>query len=162
MDKSAEYVHLVQQRKRCQLCTRDGLVNPAEIVPNLDSNEIGPWTRWQGNLNAKLMIVGQDWGDDRYFCKNDGREAPANPTNETLRRLIRELGIEIDSPCDLGRDGDLYFTNAILGLKQDGDFQGPVRDCRAAIARVSGRTILPQHRERFWVSRWKVPRGRRR
>jgi DNA polymerase len=31
-----------------------------------NQGHIGPWTQWQGNLNAELMIVGQDWGGTEY------------------------------------------------------------------------------------------------
>jgi DNA polymerase len=67
------YAQLVRERKECTLCRELGLHNPA--VPKLerfDSDEIGPWTRWLGDRNARLMIVGQDWGDVTYFQNNEG------------------------------------------------------------------------------------------
>src|SRR6185369_10886928 len=84
-----------------------------------DSDQIGPWSLWQGNLDAKLMIIGQDWGDQRYFLNNAGRESRRNPTNECLRTLLAGIGIEIGSPSDepCGGSGSLFFTNAILCLK---------------------------------------------
>jgi hypothetical protein len=72
------------------------------------------------------MIVGQDWGDVRYFTKNLGLEAPRNPTNETLRELISLLGIEVGPPEDRRRSGVAFFTNAVLCLK-DGGLQADVQ-----------------------------------
>ena len=87
---------------------------------------MSPWSRWQGNLDAKLMVVGQDWGGLPYFTKHSGLEGPSNPTNDTLRELINLLGIDAGSPGDLRRKGVVFFTNAILCLKQ-GPLQGSVQ-----------------------------------
>jgi hypothetical protein len=94
---TAAYAALVSDRKDCRACS--GLVNPACCDGGtLDSDQIEPWSLWQGNLNADLVIVGQDWGDTRYFSDNGGREAPRNPTNEMLRRLLGSIGIDIAGP----------------------------------------------------------------
>ena len=34
------------------------------------------------------MVVGQDWGDTRYFTRYAEREASRNPTNITLAKLL--------------------------------------------------------------------------
>jgi hypothetical protein len=58
------------------------LINPATCKGGIhDSDHIGPWSLWQGNLNGEIVIIGQDWGDARYFIANAGRDAPKNPTN---------------------------------------------------------------------------------
>jgi DNA polymerase len=72
------------------------------------------------------MIVGQDWGDVRYFTKHQGVEGPGNPTNEALRELIGLLGIDVGPPGDSRRSGVAFFTNAVLCLK-DGGLQSKVR-----------------------------------
>lgn len=73
------------------------------------------------------MIVGQDWGDTRYFTSNAGRDVERNPTNETLRRLLALIGIDIPAPTAADADGALVFmTNAVLCLK-DGGMQAKVR-----------------------------------
>ena len=60
-DKSERYFQLVEARKACTACA--GLSNPSTFHEGeFDSAQIGPWSRWQGNLNAAVMIVGQDWG----------------------------------------------------------------------------------------------------
>ena len=46
----------------CARCV--GLINPTRCASGVyDSEEIGPWARWQGDLDVELMVVGQDWGD---------------------------------------------------------------------------------------------------
>lgn len=116
----AAYTALVQARKACRACT--ALVNPAACDGGVyDSDQIGPWSLWQGNLNADLVIVGQDWGDTRYFLTNRGREAARNPTNETLAKLLRSIGIEVVAPgAGTSGGGPCFFTNAVLCLKQGG------------------------------------------
>jgi DNA polymerase len=114
------YVELVARRKTCRHCL--GLTNPSDCEGGkFDTDQIGPWTLWQGNLNAKLLVVGQDWGDARYFVDNAGRDTPSNRTNRTLRHLLSVAGVQIDSPSphDSGA-GSVFFTNAILCLKRGG------------------------------------------
>lgn len=91
MKKQEAYSNLVRQRKSCRSCR--GLVNPAmHEGGKYDSGEIGPWTLWQGDLNSKIMIVGQDWGDKAYFTKWKGADQPSgNPTNSNLQKLLHQL-----------------------------------------------------------------------
>jgi DNA polymerase len=104
------------------------LTNPAELLDgSLDSEQIGPWTLWQGNLNAELMVIGQDWGDVGYFLNHRGRDGLGNPTNERLARLLSELGVEIKPPGTPDCRQIAFFTNAILCLKEGG-LGGHVRD----------------------------------
>src|SRR5438046_137572 len=125
--KQAEYATLVAGRKTCHACS--GLVNPSDYAAGRhDSPEIGPWTRWQGNLDANLMIVGQDWGDTAYFDRNGGLDVSANRTNRTLCSLLRSIGIEIDQIDQRAKvtgRGQIFLTNAILCLKTVG-MQGTV------------------------------------
>jgi DNA polymerase len=123
----AAYRQLVNRRKKCRACT--GLTNVSLLEEGaFDSEQIGPWSFWQGNLGASLMVVGQDWGDTNYCRDNAGRETSNNPTNETLRTLLSSIGIQIEPPSrsDNGR-GILFFTNAILCLKTGG-MQSKVED----------------------------------
>jgi DNA polymerase len=85
-------------------------MNPSVCAGGVyDSDHIGPWSLWQENLNADLMLVGQDWGDVAYFVNNRGHEAARNPTNEMLRYLLSTVGIPIasPSPTDSGLAQDL-------------------------------------------------------
>ena len=95
MGKIDVYNSLVNKRKYCRSC--NGLVNCSVVDDGkYDSDEIGPWTLWQGNLNSEIMVVGQDWGDRTYFSKWKGADQPSgNPTNENLQRLLKQKQVEI-------------------------------------------------------------------
>lgn len=102
-----------------------------------DCKEINMWTYWQGrgNLDAKILLVGQDWGcpwdasgqatmqqirlankgQNYQYCEN-------NPsiTDNNLIRLFQEIGYaDIRKPCP-----DLFFTNFILGYRDAGTSGG--------------------------------------
>lgn len=127
MSKQDDYSKLVQKRKRCKLC-QDGLVNPSQCCNgNHDREKIGPWSFWQGNLDARIMVVGQDWGDVKYFADHRGMANPSNPTNRTLVELLEVAGIQIN-PVGANNAGKerIFLTNAILCLKSGG-LQGPVK-----------------------------------
>jgi hypothetical protein len=83
-----DYEQLVARRKHCHACK--GMINPSEVDGGrFDSGQIGPWSRWQGNLSADLMVVGQDWGDEGYFRQGEGWDRATNPTNRTLRSCCK-------------------------------------------------------------------------
>ncbi len=126
MKKQLTYENLVIKRKSCKICK--DLANPSRINGGqFDSNHIGPWSIWQGNLNADILIVGQDWGDINYFTKWKGKDKPAkNPTNENLQGLLKSIGINIKTPGEK-QDQIVFLTNLILCLKTGG-LQAPVED----------------------------------
>lgn len=102
-----------------------------------DCKEINLWTYWQGrgNLDAKIMLVGQDWGcpwDEssqntmsQIALANRGEEyqyLESNPsvTDNRLIRLFQEIGYEdISQP-----NPELFFTNFILGYRNKGTSGG--------------------------------------
>lgn len=148
MTKLESYAALVENRKDCRMC--QDLINPSVCAGGkFDTNHIGPWTKWQGNINAQLMVVGQDWGDVRYFVNNQGRESASNPTNKNLVRLLESIGISILPVSNpLGYSGEVFLTNAILCLK-DGGLQGPVKrewfgNCGAAFLRPLIELVNPK------------------
>jgi DNA polymerase len=123
--KPSLYSELVAARKACRRCAE--LKNPSEFEDGrYDSDHVGPWSRWQGNLDAPLLVVGQDWGDTQYFARNMGLEKPGNPTNRTLAELLRSVGIDIGPPGHSHGADAAFFTNAVLCLKEGG-LQGKVR-----------------------------------
>ena len=123
--KQADYGLLVAERKTCRKCHPD-LTNQAAVDGGChDSSDIGAWSRWQGNLNASLMVVGQDWGGVTYFRSNDGQEGRSQ-TNDNLVKLIRGVGISIGAPRSSEGRNAVFFTNAILCLKC-GPLQAPVQ-----------------------------------
>ncbi len=119
------YRTLVEKRKAYNPETL-GLANPSSPkLREFDSDEIGPWTRWANDLDADLMVVGQDWGDERYFLVNKGLDKANNPTNRSLRELLEFVGRPIPPPPSAGEPGGhspkgVWLTNALLWLKQGG------------------------------------------
>jgi len=124
-NKVTRYLELVEDRKICRACK--DLKNPSEIKGGAyDSDEIGPWSRWQGNLDAELMVVGQDWGDDKYFEDHCGLDDAKNDANRFLRELLAEAGFDVADVGAEGGRGTVFLTNAILCLKSGG-LGGPVK-----------------------------------
>lgn len=122
MTRETKYQELVNQRKGCIACS--GLVNPAACSGGIyDSSEIGPWSRWQGNLYAPLLIVGQDWSDEAGFIATRGVDEDSNPTDVNLVTLLKSIGLTIPPPssCVNSLDrGHVFLTNVILCLKKGG------------------------------------------
>jgi uracil-DNA glycosylase len=115
--KQQKYEIIVSARKACRKCV--GVHNPAVIEEGtLDSNHVGPWTGWQGNLDADLMVVGQDWGGHEYFVKFGGKEKDNNPTNARLKVFLKDVGYDIEMPELATGIGELYFTNAMLCCRE--------------------------------------------
>ncbi|MEA5391187.1 uracil-DNA glycosylase family protein [Cyanobium gracile UHCC 0139] len=117
--KQRQYAALVAKRKECHLC--DGLENPA--LPHLcefDSDHIGPWSQFHGDLDAQLMVVGQDWGDVAYFNKYRGLDDLGNPTMRNLETILACTGLKVRVTSYADGDRSLFLTNAILCLKRGG------------------------------------------
>ncbi len=95
------------------------------------TQEINLWSYWQGSLEAKIMLVGQDWGCpfDKVFLPTMAQIQNANSgkaysyisdtpsqTDQNLIKLFSEaLEKDITIPCD-----DLFFTNFVLGYRTHG------------------------------------------
>lgn len=125
MNKREEYQALVSARKACHVCQR--LTNPSQYSNDYDSLHVGPWSRWQGNLDARLMIVGQDWGSTAYFEETCGKDTDDNRTNKTLMALLASVGAPGDPPStEVKVHREVFLTNAILCLK-DGTMGAQVR-----------------------------------
>jgi DNA polymerase len=117
--KDKEYKALVEERKICTLCK--DLRNPSDVNPDYDSDEIGMWSLWQGDLNAKIMVVGQDWSDIKTYNNWKGRDKDTNATNTNLIELLSIIGYNIKSPeTSNTKNNGLFFTNAVLCLKKGG------------------------------------------
>ena len=118
MDKQRKYHELVQKRKAANFPT--GLQNPSQIADGqFDCDQLGPWSLWQGNLDAVLLVIGQDWGDENYFVRNRGRDMDDNATNRGLRTLLSSIGFDPGLPSAPVAQ-PLFFTNAVLGIKASG------------------------------------------
>lgn len=125
--KKRQYKALVALRQQCRECPT--LVNQNQVDGGIyDSPHIGAWSRWQGNLNAPFLLVGQDWGPVRVFRQFRGIDPPLLPqhrTNLNLMELMVVAGFHIEPP---GREqeGQVFFTNAVLCLKVSENMQAPV------------------------------------
>src|SRR5690606_35210545 len=109
------------------------LLNPHEIE-NFDFDVINPWELWQGNLDADIMLIGQDFADTESL-KNNLQEAwkkeKSSATNFRLIEFFKILGRPITEISYTGTsDLPLFFTNAILGIKKSDveDMSKPVKD----------------------------------
>ena len=137
-EKEAHYQALVE-KARLSYASYDG--PPDGKNPRLSwcnaCQEINLWTYWQGrgNLNAPILLVGQDWGCLRtkdgeasirkiqlapdgpipnYMAGND------NPTDKNLVQLFQEaLSIPIERP-----NSNVFFTNFVLGYRNEGTSGG--------------------------------------
>ncbi len=113
----SEYRQLVNDRKTCRLCS-DRLENASLIDQGkFDSDRIGPYTRWQGNRKAELMVVGQDFSDVAGFKTYRGWAGADVQTNKTLLELLACAGVKISGPVYGKPDDRLFFTNAVLCMK---------------------------------------------
>lgn len=116
---------LVERKKACRACP--GMVNPAcHRGRDYDQSQIGLWTRWQGALDASLMVVGQDWGGVDTLERNAGWEAHQFPTNDALIELLAAAGLTVGQPPQKRHGGVVpqnqvvFLTNAVLCLKAGG------------------------------------------
>ena len=118
MNKKADYAKLVLKRREFKFSS--GLLNPSQIENGIyDQNDhIGPWSAWQGNLDAKIFLIGQDWGNKKYYIDNGGSDLDDNTSNRNLIELFNVLEIDIGSPNTQNQTFPLFFTNAILGIKE--------------------------------------------
>ena len=96
-----------------------------------ECNEINLWTYWQGrgHLDARIMLVGQDWGNPWVeSCKSFLgilQNPPPGPlpdymkNNESITdKNLQKLFKVIDKDLDISQScADLFFTNFVLGYR---------------------------------------------
>ncbi len=116
--KQKLYVELVKKRKSYKFKDSE-LLNPSEILGGIYDKEIhlNPWSQWHGNLDAKILLIGQDWSSYDEYIKGKGEEDLMNNTNLNLSCLFGEIGINAKDSDD-ETPIPLYFTNCILGIKK--------------------------------------------
>ena len=137
MTKLEKYKALVSQRKACQKCMsgRLGIHNGDKIAKdnNLHETEnIGPWFEWAGvncenALDAKIVILGQDWFPDTLYIKELKKygEMEYKPlfdekiaTDKTLNEMVKKIDPNIDLTVNKKENHKLFFTNLILCYKE--------------------------------------------
>jgi uracil-DNA glycosylase len=120
--KHETYKTLVRKRKECRQC--GDVVNPSECADGKfdQHGHIGPWSDWQGNLDAEIMVVGQEWGGEENFARQKGKDIDSDATNSNLVRLM-EKGLRRDLHVPSAHQGtqsvgNFFFTNAALCLRK--------------------------------------------
>ncbi len=144
------YEQLVRDRKACRRCVPE-LCNPADIEGVEDSDHIGPYSLWQGNLDARIVIVAQDFADVDSYCKYGGRPGETVDTNLNLVELLAAAGQSIEPPKGNTGAGQLFFTNAVLCMKKGG-MSSRVRSTHYDNCRPFLRRILEIVRPAFVVT----------
>jgi uracil-DNA glycosylase len=116
VSKRSAYADLVHARRACRLCP--GLANPSVVADGqFDSDEIGPYARWQGNLDSGVVVVAQDFAEAGTFQALVGWPGEHVETNLALVNLLAEAGLAASPPKRGQADDALFFTNAALCLK---------------------------------------------
>ena len=125
--KSERYLELVEDFKKYPFKASQQLINPHTIFEEfgLEFNVINPWELWQNNLEAQIMFIGQDFSDTASLRKNLQnnwkKEMDETATNKVITDLFRILGKRYDIKINYNTKKTkhpLFFTNAILGIKQ--------------------------------------------
>jgi len=139
--KELAYAELVTERKSCSACAE--LTNPSQACGGrYDSERIGPYSRWQGNIDAQVVVVAQDFADMDTFVDVQGWPGERVQTNLVLVEHAAMSGLSISPPKQHQSDDTLFFSNAVLCLKQ-GNIQSriPTRCFRECGRRFLRRTI---------------------
>jgi uracil-DNA glycosylase len=138
--KQIFYKHLVDKRKKYEFNDTE-IINPSDPELNISNDEhLNAWAYWHGDLNADILLIGQDFGGYDYYSQKDGKDDPTNATNVRLSCLFEELGIDIGKSDNPNIDTKLYFTNAVLGVKK-GKMAAPIK--KAWYADTAKRFIKP-------------------
>lgn len=112
------FSRLVEDVSRCHICERLVTLPHIENSECLENDDHGldtdcpyvnRWNLWHGNLDADIMLIGQDYGQ-----KEDGKAIEVcswsdkrDPTNAKLKELFNDvLDIDLDA-----NDASLFFTN---------------------------------------------------
>jgi len=115
------YEQLVKTRKAYKLDIT-GLINQSEL--DFDNGcYLDPWGKWYNHLSPDILVIGQDWGNVKYYNKNSGLDNPSNPTCINLSKLFSSIGFEIGTPLKPNTELKLHFANIIPFIRR-GKMQG--------------------------------------
>ena len=117
-DKESSYKRIVDQRKTYDF-TKLGLKNPAELKLDYDEH-LNAWGYWHSHLKPDILLIGQDFGDEDYYNKYQGKDNPSNLTNLNIEKLFTAIGIDTGKSDAPSKKDKLHFTNAVLGVKGNG------------------------------------------
>jgi hypothetical protein len=117
--KRAAYEALIKKRKGFTFRDKE-LTNPVDTP--YDKDYIEPWAQWQDNLDASIVVVGQEFCDVETFydVKGTVERYPDRfeyPANRNLQEYLASIGVGPGHPLSPNRDNPVFFTNAVMGLK---------------------------------------------
>lgn len=118
-NKIEAYEKLVAKRKQFRF-SDTGLTNPSKTP--FDVNEIEPWAQWQNNIDAEILLIGQEYCDRDTYIKTQGKverypDIYQYPSNKNLCEYFKILGFDIGHPLTPNKNNPIFFTNAVMGLK---------------------------------------------
>lgn len=116
--KAVEFRRLIEEVANCHICEKLVTLPHLKNSERLENDDHGldtdhpylnRWNLWHGNLDADIMVIGQDYG-----TKEDGNAfdvcnfaTTTNPTNARLKELFMDaLRIDLDA-----NETPLFFTN---------------------------------------------------
>lgn len=147
--KYKAYQKLVKERQACTCCKNFNMKNGNDILKENDINDIGLWTYshtpGEYNLDAEILIIGQDWGNEKYINKfiekrkqnayHTKKNIPLNKskdiTTENLYKALSELGSKIDlSKQETPKSRNYFLTNIVLCYKTQDNMNAKVhKEC---------------------------------
>ena len=116
--KKEKFRCLVEDVSKCHICERLVTLPHMENSECLENDDhgldtdrpyINRWNLWQGNLDADIMVIGQDYGqkEDGVAIEVCSYSDTTNPTDVRLKALFKDaFAIDLDS-----NDASLFFTN---------------------------------------------------
>jgi uracil-DNA glycosylase len=125
---SAQTQGLIKARQGCRLCmdSHPGLIrNGSEF--DFDPPVMSHWSQWLGDLQPKILIVGQDFGDIRYFQRFRGLDDPHSQTNSNLYGLLMEAGFHPKPPPVEDTSSGIFLTNSLLCFKTSEGMSGAIK-----------------------------------
>jgi len=117
------YNDLVVKRKMYKV-SFEGFLNQSKIEDGAFDvgNYLDPWGQWQSSMPADILVVGQDWGSQKYYNKNNGKDILSNSTCSNIVKLFSSIGIDIGSP-EKPIGSKIHFVN-IIPFVRVGAMQG--------------------------------------
>ena len=119
MNKKTGFLSLIKKVRQCNLCEQMCTIPHTGCGEYLENDGhgldiakpyINLWNLWHGDLNAEIMVIGQDFGqreDAILFEKKQKSQGYSNPTDIALRELFKSsFGIDVDD-----EKASLFFTN---------------------------------------------------
>lgn len=117
MDTEAKKAALLDLAKRRQSTRLDGYASIGDFHDGFyECDHVSPWTKSGCNVNADVMVVGQDWSDDKVLAADPPKQFvaengfdPSFPTNRNLDKLLLKHFSLTREEC--------YLTNLFVFIK---------------------------------------------